>query len=73
MLDAWFELHQGGIIVAQSRGDRPDALREILHYAAVYGQDGPVEAYERLAISGRKRVRVEALPTPTKQEPHHEG
>ncbi len=58
MLDHWFELHQGGMIVAQARGARPDALREIRHYAAVYGQDGAVEVYERLATRSCKRVLV---------------
>lgn len=35
-----FRLIQHGIPVAWSEG--PGALQEIRHYAAVYGQDGPV-------------------------------
>jgi hypothetical protein len=35
-----FRLKQDGIPVAWSEG--PNALAEINHYAAVYGQDGPV-------------------------------
>ena len=40
----WFELHQGGEVVATvEAADKADALREIWHYAAVYAQDGKVE------------------------------
>lgn len=35
-----YRLKQDGQIVA--RVDGPHSLREIMHYAAVYGQDGPV-------------------------------
>lgn len=39
-----YELWQGGIMVVEVEGDDPDAVRrEILHYVAVYAQDGPVE------------------------------
>lgn len=47
MDDFNFEVWQDGLPVAEVNGnDRADALREILHYAAMYGQDGPVEIYE---------------------------
>lgn len=44
-----FRLIQDGIPVAWSEG--PTALNEIKHYAAVYGQDGPVRIEQR--INGR--------------------
>ncbi|GLT01154.1 hypothetical protein GCM10007897_25450 [Sphingobium jiangsuense] len=42
-----FRLVQGGIPVAWSEG--PRAYDEIMHYAVVYSQDGPVkiQAHER--------------------------
>ncbi|CAL62446.1 Hypothetical protein HEAR2315 [Herminiimonas arsenicoxydans] len=43
---ATFEIWQDGMCVASSSGPREDAQREALHYAAVYGQDGPVELRE---------------------------
>jgi len=42
-----FEVVQDGIVVARaSAKEREDALREIYHYAQVYGQDGPVRVRE---------------------------
>jgi hypothetical protein len=42
-----FEIHQDGMMVAGVFGEnRDEALREAVHYAAVYGQDGPVELFE---------------------------
>lgn len=39
-----FSLRQDGMIVAEVSGpDRERCLSEILHYAMVYGQDGPCE------------------------------
>ncbi len=39
-----FEIWQDGMMVAgASATDVADAWREAVHYAAVYGQDGPVE------------------------------
>lgn len=39
-----FELWQGGIVVAVvESADLGEARREIMHYAAVYVQDGPCE------------------------------
>lgn len=47
MDDVEFEVWQDGIPVASAAArDRDTALREARHYAAVYGQDGPVEVYE---------------------------
>ena len=44
--DSEFVLLQDDCWVAGASGPRQDALREILHYATVYGQDGPVKVYE---------------------------
>jgi len=42
-----FEIWQDGLPVAEaSSSERAVALREIHHYAAMYGQDGPVEIIE---------------------------
>ena len=43
---AEFELIQNDSPVASACGPRGRALAEIMHYAAVYGQDGPVEIFE---------------------------
>lgn len=45
--DYEFEVWQDGIPVATAAStDRAAALREAMHYAAVYGQDGPVKVAE---------------------------
>lgn len=44
--DAEFEVIQDDMPVASSSGPRSRAYAEIQHYAAVYGQDGPVEVFE---------------------------
>ena len=42
-----FGVFQDGIMVASSYcADRKVAYREAMHYALVYGQDGPVEVRE---------------------------
>jgi hypothetical protein len=42
-----FEVWQDGMAVAEAEAlNREDALREARHYAAMYGQDGPVEIWE---------------------------
>lgn len=61
--DAEFELHELGMMVAGTSGPRADAMREIMHYAAVYGQDGPAEAYEVFEVI-RRPIAIAALPTP---------
>jgi len=38
-----YELWQDGVMVASVEGEPEDARREILHYAMVYAQDGPVD------------------------------
>lgn len=53
---AEFELVQDGMVMASADGKREAAWREIQHYAAVYGQDGPVEIYEVT----RRRIEGEA-------------
>ncbi len=40
-----YRLKQEGMVVAQAEGE--GALREIMHYARVYGQDGAVEVEVR--------------------------
>lgn len=43
-MDYEYELWQDGIKVAAVVADNEaDARREMLHYAAIYGQDGPYE------------------------------
>ncbi|MFN6951004.1 MAG: hypothetical protein ACK4NE_00210, partial [Albidovulum sp.] len=37
---------QNDEFAAGASGSPEDAAREIMHYAAVYGQDGPVKIYE---------------------------
>ena len=49
--DAEFEVRQDGMMVAGASGPRDRALREALHYAQVYGQDGPVELVEIVPIA----------------------
>jgi len=41
-----FAVIQNDMIVAEgSASVRDDAVREAMHYVAMYGQDGPVEAH----------------------------
>lgn len=49
-LDAHFDLWQDDMVVASASGPRSQALDEIQHYAAVYGQDGPVQIEEVIRI-----------------------
>lgn len=49
--DFEFEIWQDGLPVAETAGrDRAtalrEAMREAMHYMAVYGQDGPVKLFE---------------------------
>jgi len=41
-----FEVWQGDEMVASASGPREDALREAMHYAVQYAQDGPVRVFE---------------------------
>ena len=41
-----FEVWQGDEMQASATGPRDTALREAMHYAAQYGQDGPVRVFE---------------------------
>lgn len=41
-----FEVWQGDEMVSSASGPRETALREAMHYAAQYGQDGPVRVFE---------------------------
>lgn len=53
--DAHFDLWQDDMVVASASGPRAQAWAEIQHYAAMYGQDGPVQIEEVIRIP---------LPTP---------
>lgn len=44
--EAEYELWQNDEFAAGASGSPEDAARQIMHYAAVYGQDGPVKIYE---------------------------
>lgn len=44
--EAEYELWQNDEFTAGASGSPEDAARQIMHYAAVYGQDGPVKIYE---------------------------
>lgn len=46
-----FEVRQDGMTVAMSSGPRERALADIMHYASVYSQDGPVEVVEMVVIA----------------------
>jgi hypothetical protein len=48
---AEFEVRQEGMLVAMSSGPRDRALADIMHYASVYAQDGPVEVVEIVVIA----------------------
>lgn len=41
-----FEVWQGDMLVSSASGTRDDALREAMHYAAQYQQDGQVRVFE---------------------------
>ena len=41
-----FEVWQGDQMCASASGPRDEALREAMHYAAQYEQDGPVRVFE---------------------------
>ena len=43
--NARFELWQDGVCVVSSEGPEYLAYKEIMHYAMIYGQDGPVLIY----------------------------
>ena len=48
---AEFEVQDAdGMVQACAGGPRADALREAMHYAAQYAQDGPVRVFEVLRI-----------------------
>lgn len=54
--DAGFKLIQNGITVAEVSGaDRDECLREIMHYAMMYAQDGPC------SVRGASDADCEAL------------
>ena len=48
---ATFEVYQDGAFVAMASGPRERAYAEAMHYAAVYGQDSPVEVFEMVPVA----------------------
>lgn len=68
MADHSFRLIQDDLEVARATSKfREQALREINHYALVYGQDGPVKVQEQL---GRRWHPLVARPLPFAPLPH---
>lgn len=59
-----FEVWQGDEMVASASGPRDTALREAMHYAAQYQQDGPVRLFEVTRTLVRPNVKVSGLPQP---------
>ena len=57
-INARFELWQHGFCEAATEGPQGFAYKEIMHYAMVYGQDGPVTIYR----CDDKGNRTEAIP-----------
>lgn len=55
-----FEVWQGDEMVASASGPRDDALREAMHYAAQYGQDGPMRVFEVTRTLVRPNVKCGA-------------
>lgn len=53
-----FEVWQGDEMVASASGPRDDAMREAMHYAAQYEQDGPVRVFEVTRTLVRHNVKV---------------
>lgn len=62
MNHARFDLVQDDMTVVSTEGPREQAWASMLHYAMVYGQDGPVEVYE---VRKGKRMRV---PSPAAED-----
>ena len=52
-----FEVWQSDDMVASASGPREDALREAMHYAAQYEQDGPVRVFEVTRTLVRPNVK----------------
>ena len=57
--DATFEVCDAdGIVQAETRGPREQAMADAYHYALMYGQDGPVQVFEVLRVPVRHNVEV---------------
>ena len=52
-----FEVWQGDEMVASASGPRDEAMREAMHYAAQYAQDGPVRVFEVTRTLVRPNVK----------------
>jgi hypothetical protein len=52
---ASYEVWQDGMCVAKTSGPEHDARRDAMHYAMMYGQDGPVKVY---VVHKGKRAEV---------------
>lgn len=57
-----FEVWQGDEMVASASGPRDTALREAMHYAAQYQQDGPVRLFEVTRTLVRPNAGIQARP-----------
>lgn len=57
-----FEVWQGDEMVASASGPREHALREAMHYAAQYKQDGPVRVFEVTRTLLQPNAEVTGLP-----------
>lgn len=52
-----FDLIQEGMVVASvTDSDEEQAFREIMHYACIYSQDGPVKVKAKLKRRKRRNV-----------------
>lgn len=43
----YWRIRQDGLVVASGSGEQSRAMAEMMHYALVYGEDGPVSLYTR--------------------------
>ena len=48
------EIWQDGVCVAGVYASEQAALQEARHYAAIYGQDGPVEVFRYVPRTGKR-------------------
>lgn len=65
MAEHHFEVWQEGQRVAMTSGpDRHVAMREAIHYALIYGQDGPVRVFEGPRRRGKEIASTGPTPSP---------
>ncbi len=58
MTNDTYEVWQGGMCVAKASGPGHLGRQDAMHYAMVYGQDGPVAVYLRLPNGKKKEVQL---------------